>query len=515
HLPSFKGGEMQYGGWEMAERQHHAPEPPSPTPLPPPAQTSARGRGLLPPERVARLTGYGFTTAADSYLYRPTSLDEIREILRTAREAGRQVTLRGAGRSYGDANVGAECILIDTSRMRQILSWDPATGLIDCESGVTIEDLWRHVLEDGYWPPVVSGTMFPTLGGALAMNIHGKNNFCAGTLGEHVVEMDVLTANGEILTLTPRDDLFYAVISGFGSLGIIARVKLQMKRVQSGDLTIMPISAANWDEQFRALEEFESNADYMVSWVDCFGRGSRSGRGLFHAAWYQPSAISHQPSSFDSTLRPEHQDLPDTIMGLFPKSMVWRFLKKLCNRPGMHLLNWAKYRSSKMLGNGRPHTESLVGFSFLLDYVPNWRNAYLPHGFIQYQSFVPKEKAREVFAKQVQLQQKARLESFLGVMKRHRPDKFLFSHAVDGYSLALDFKVTRRNRHRLLNLCYEMNELVHNAGGRFYFAKDSTLRPSDVKAFMGFEALAKYREIKAKLDPDGLFTSELARRLEL
>ena len=134
----------------------------------------------MPPERVTRLTGYGFTAAADGYLYRPTSVDEIRAILQTAREAGRQVTLRGAGRSYGDANVGAECVLIDTSRMKQILSWDPKTGIIDCEAGATIETLWRHVLEDGYWPPVVSGTMFPTLGGALGMNIHGKNNFCAG-----------------------------------------------------------------------------------------------------------------------------------------------------------------------------------------------------------------------------------------------------------------------------------------------------------------------------------------------
>ncbi len=472
---------------------------------------------LLPPERIARQSGFGFTTAADGYLYRPTSVDEIREILNLARAAGRQVALRGAGRSYGDANVGAECVVIDTSRMRQILSWDPASGLIDCEAGVTIEGLWRHVLEDGYWPPVVSGTMFPTLGGALAMNIHGKNNFCAGTLGEHVVEIDVLTAKGDLLTLTSKDDLFFAVISSFGSLGIITRVKLKMKPVQSGDLNVLPISVASWDDQFKAFEELEGTADYMVSWLDCFGRGAKSGRGLFHAAWYVSPSDDRASgkSGFDPTLRPEHQDLPDTIMGLVPKSSVWRVLKMLCNRTGMHFLNWAKYKSSKTLGKGKQHTQSLVGFSFLLDYVPNWRNAYLPHGFIQYQSFVPKERAREVFARQIEMQQAARLEAFLGVMKRHRPDRFLFSHAVDGYSLALDFKVTRRNRRRLLALCHEMNDLVLGVGGRFYFAKDSTLRPSDVRAYMGPDALARYRDLKGALDPEGLFTSELARRLGL
>jgi decaprenylphospho-beta-D-ribofuranose 2-oxidase len=467
-------------------------------------------KDLMPPERISRLAGFGLSTSADGYIYRPTSVEAIREVLAFARRAGRQVTLRGAGRSYGDASTGAECLIFDLSRMHQILSWDPTTGIIDCEAGVTIEMLWRHVLEDGFWPPVVSGTMYPTLGGALAMNIHGKNNFTVGTLGEHVLDIDVLTATGELKTVTPKDDLFYAVISGFGSLGIITRVKLQMKRIHSGDVQVLPVSTANWNEQFRAFEELETSADYMVSWVDCLARGSKAGRGLFHAAWY-----TTEETEFPATLKPEHQDLPDSIMGLIPKSMMWRVFKKFCNRTGMRFLNWAKYKSSKMLGDGKPVAQSLVGFSFLLDYVPNWRNAYLPYGFIQYQSFVPKDHAQRVFARLIEMQQEERLESFLGVMKRHRPDNFLFSHAVDGYSLALDFKVTRRNWQRLQALCHRMNDVVLEAGGRFYFAKDSTLRPDDVRAYMGEQAMSRYRELKSKFDPDGLFTSELARRLEL
>jgi decaprenylphospho-beta-D-ribofuranose 2-oxidase len=144
--------------------------------------------------------------------------------------------LRGAGRSYGDASTGSECLVLDNARMNRILSWDPATGIIEAECGATIEDLWRLVLEDGWWPPVVSGTMYPTLGGALAMNIHGKNNFCAGTLGEHVLEMEVLTAAGEVRRLSPADPLFANIISSAGLLAMITKVKLQMKRVRSGDL---------------------------------------------------------------------------------------------------------------------------------------------------------------------------------------------------------------------------------------------------------------------------------------
>jgi decaprenylphospho-beta-D-ribofuranose 2-oxidase len=417
--------------------------------------------------------------------------------------------LRGAGRSYGDASILSEALVVDISRMRRILHWCPKTGVVDAEGGVTIEDLWRLTLEDGWWPPVVSGTMFPTLAGALGMNIHGKNNPQVGTLGEQVLELDVALPTGELRTLTPKDPYFYAVISGFGMLGAIVRVKLQMKRVHSGNLHVLALNLANWDAQFEAFEKYVPIANYQVSWVDFFARGKGFGRGNFHAAWYADEGSEHPPS-----LNPDSQDLPDTIMGFFPKSIVWKFLKPMNNRPGMRFVNAAKQKAGG-LGDGRPATQSLVAFSFLLDYVPNWRNAYLPGGFIQYQSFVPYVHAPRVFARQVELQQEAHLESFLGVMKRHRPDKFLFSHAVDGYSLAMDFKVTAGNKDRLYRLAHQMNDIVLEAGGRFYLAKDSTLRPSDVAAYMGVEKLDEYRRIKRELDPEQLLSSALAHRLGL
>ncbi len=464
---------------------------------------------LLPAERIARIAGFGTRSSADGYLYRPTSVDEIRAIFNLAKETNRKIVLRGAGRSYGDANIADEAIILDITRMKRVLSWDKYTGIIECEAGATIEDLWRTCIEDGYWPPVVSGTMYPTLAGALAMNIHGKNNFCAGTLGEHVTELEVLFPTGDLQILTPDDDLFFSIISSAGLLGVITRVKMQMKKIHSGNLEVLPVACKNWNDQFSTFEAFEHDADYLVSWVDCFARGSKSGQGQIHVGWY-----AHESSALPASLRPEQQDLPDTILGRFPKATVWRILRRLNNRFGMRLINTAKNTASKLLGDRRMHPQSLVGFSFLLDYVPNWRNAYQPDGFIQYQSFVPKEKAREVFARQIEMQQDAGLEAFLGVFKRHREDRFLLSHAVDGYSLALDFKVTENNWPRIEKLCHQMNDLVLAAGGRFYFAKDSTMRPSDARAYLG-ERLTKLRELKRELDPEGLLTSKLAERLQL
>lgn len=463
----------------------------------------------LTPGRIARIRGYGMRSVADGYLFRPTRADEVFAIFDLARRTGRQIVLRGAGRSYGDANIGSECIVLDCSRMHRVLDWDPATGLIDCEGGVTIEDLWRYTLEDGYWPPVVSGTMYPTLAGALAMNIHGKNNFRVGTLADHVQELEVAFPNGEQRTLQRTDPEFRAIIGGAGLLGVILRVKLRMKRVQSGNLRVLAVECKNWREQFQVFGQYEPNADYLVSWIDCFGRGSQVGRGQIHAAWYEHPEAKDIPS-----LRVDNQDLPDTILGLVPKSVVWRFLKPLNNRAGMRFINWAKHTAGSLIGDGKIHEQSLVAFSFLLDYVPNWRNAYLPGGFIQYQSFLPKERAEEVYAEQIRMQQAEKLEAFLGVFKRHRPDEYLLTHALDGNSLALDFKVTDGNWKRLEALCHRMNDLVLSAGGRFYFAKDSTLRPGDVRAYLG-PALDEFRALKRVCDPDNLLTSDLARRLQI
>lgn len=458
-------------------------------------------------DRIELVQGYGQTDLRSGFVFRPSSVEEIRGIIDLARKTGRQITLRGAGRSYGDANTGSEMIVLDIQRMNRILSWDPTSGMIECESGVTIEDLWRHCMEDGYWPPVVTGTMYPTLGGALGVNVHGKNNYCKGTLGEHVYEMDVLFTTGELKTLSPVDGLFFQVISSAGQLGIITRVKLKMHPVKSGNLDVYAEAASSWRQQIELFEKFEDDSDYMVSWIDCFGKGSESGRGLFHAAWYQKRG-DHQ------SLIESNQDLPSLILGFFPKSLVWKILKVFNHRLGMKFINRAKYFAGTKLGNKKHHPQSLVAFSFLLDYVPDWRKAYEPGGFIQYQTFVPKESAERVFAEQTLLQQQYGLESFLGVMKRHRSDQFLFSHAVDGYSLALDFKVTEKNRSRLFELAHKMNDIVLQHGGRFYFAKDSTMRPSDLEAYLG-ESLGVYREFKSKYDPERILSSDLAKRLGL
>lgn len=464
----------------------------------------------LDPSRIVRLGGFGMARTADGYLFRPTTLDQAREVFQIASRAGRKVVLRGAGRSYGDAAIAPEAVVLDSTRMDRILAWDPTTGVLDAEPGVTIERIWRHTLEDGWWPPIVSGTMATTMGGAVAMNIHGKNAFRKGVFGEHCPEVDVLTPNGDVRTLRIAEPDFHGFVGSAGLLGLATRIRLQMGNVESGDLDVLPVSCANWDDQFACFREFERTADYMVAWLDAFAKGRTAGRGLFHAAWHSPGSQDRE-----ATLRPEHQDLPGTILGFLPKSAVWRKLRYATNRPGMRVLNSAKFVGGKLKGDGIRHRQSLVAFSFLLDYVPNWQRAYGRGGFIQYQCFVPRAAAHLVFPRLFAMQRDSGIINFLSVMKLHRPDPFLLSHGLDGYSLAMDFKRTERSWPELLELCHRMTDVVLDAGGRFYFAKDSTLRPEDVRRYLGVDAVDGLRRAKAAFDPDCLLTSSLADRLQL
>lgn len=458
------------------------------------------------------LDGFGNSMRSASRCVRPETVEDLAEVLRRARAEGFTVAFRGSGRSYGDAALNGGALVVDVRGLSRVLSFDPASGVLDAESGATIETLWRTGLPHGWWPHVVPGTMFPTLGGCVAMNVHGKNCFRAGPFGDHVLELDLLTAAGELKTLSRErePELFRAAIGGLGLLGAVTRVKLRLKKVESGRLRVVPIRTRTLAAMFDCFEARLDASDYLVGWIDCFAGGASLGRGLVHQAHYLSAAEDPQGTK---RFAAKDQELPPSIMGV-PRALVWRFMKFFTHDAGMRLVNAAKYHLPESFGGDGSFLESHVAFAFLLDFVPNWRLAYGDTGFIQYQVFVPDATARATLADLLARCRRRGIVSYLGVFKRHRADEFLLSHGLDGWSLALDFKVPARDPVPLLEMARELADLVHEAGGRFYAAKDSVL---DARRFArGYgDRLERFGALKRAIDPEGLFSSEQARRLGL
>lgn len=456
-----------------------------------------------------QLENFGHSLRAPSYRFRPTHIEEICEVFRLAQESGLTVTPRGAGRSYNDASLNGGGITLDLSSMNQILEWDPASGVVRCEPGVTLEQLWKCVEPEGWWPPVVSGTMKTTLGGCLSTNIHGKNNFKMGPIGEHVLGFTALLPTGAEITCTPNEnpDLFYSMISGLGMLGVFTSITMQMKRVESGLLEVHAWPVHDLHEHLSFLLAHAPNHDYIVGWMDTMNGGRSLGRGQIHAANY---LHGNQDPNSQKTMKLSHQVLPSRIFGIFPKSILYLFMVPFANNLGWWGVSTAKYVVSL-----RQHTfrQSHAAFHFLLDYVPNWELSFGRGGLIQYQSFLPKETAEDAWREMVELSLRRGLPSYLGVTKRHRPDKFLLTHGVDGFSLAMDFKVTDRNRSALSKMLKEFDDIVLSAGGRFYFAKNSETSAGAARAFLGDDTIQKFRELKKRCDPNHVLESDLFRRV--
>lgn len=455
---------------------------------------------------------WGMTHNVQVPVLQPKSVDEIRSIFEYAIQHKLKIAFRGGGCSYGDASVIDDGLILDMSLFNQILDSECKDGMIRVQSGVTIQQIWETAIEKGYWPPVVSGTMYPTLGGALSMNIHGKNNFCMGTIGEHITDFTFLTPKGEILECSrdKNSDIFFSAISGIGMLGCFLEITLKLKKIYSGKLEVTPKLTNNLEAMFDYFEENYKNSDYLVGWIDAFATGAGLGRGLVHKANYISEG---QDPHFLENRKVKNQHLPARFFGIIPKSWMWVFMYPFSSKFGMRFVNAVKFYLSSL--SSKTYKQGHAEFAFLLDYVPNWKYIYKPGSMIQYQVFLPEESARKGMKEILELCQKRGIISYLAVFKKHRKDAFLLSHAVNGYSLALDFPVSPATREKVWDLAYELDAIVVQSKGRFYFAKDSTLRPIVAEKIFGKEVMETFKKLKDRLDPNHILSTDLYHRIFL
>lgn len=457
--------------------------------------------------------GWGMANHCVARVVRPRSAEDVQEAYRLARENGWTVAFWGNGRSYGDAALNESNLLLDFREMNQVLDFDDATSQLTAQPGITLRELELFSLPKHHWPPVVSGTMHTTLGGCIAANVHGKNNFKYGPWGDQVVRFTLVTPDGEIREVDRESDpeLFHFAIGSFGLLGAMVSITVTMKKVHSGNIRVTPVAAENIHEMFRLFERYnEAEYDYVVGWIDAFPGGEALGRGQIHAARYLEKGEDFEA---ELSFQASQQTLPSRMFGILPFSWLWFLGQPFSNRLGMRLINFGRYWWMQLLGSGESHLESHTKFNHLLDFVPNWKWFYKPKALIQYQLFLPKETAEDVVARVFELCRIEKLESFLVVMKRHRADPFPLSHAVDGYSFAMDFPVSERNREHLYRLTGRLNRMVVEAGGRFYFAKDSVVTPEAWRASLGDEVIGRFFALKRKYDPDTLLQGNLWRRV--
>ncbi len=469
---------------------------------------------ITPDPEVLEITleGYGMRSRARCFVARPRSAEDVARVFTHATARGMSIGLRGGGRSYGDAALNAGNIVLDCSSMARVLAWDAQTGEITVEPGVTIAQLWQHTLADGWWPPVVPGTMAVTVGGGAAANIHGKNNWRDGAFGDHVLRFELLVPSGEVVTCSRErnPDLFFAAIGGFGLLGCFLSITLRMRRIHSGLVHVRQTAHGSLEELLAALEVSTHDATHLVGWIDTSASGQRLGRGLLKSM--REPAPGEDPNP-KRTLDPLRQPPSKRIAGVLPVAWVPVLGKPIATPVGIRLANRGQWVRGNLPGQAKAHYERYVPANFMLDFVPNFKQIYRPGGLIQHQSFVPRAVAAKVFRAIIERSQQARLTPSLAVLKKHRTSEFLLNYLCDGYSLALDFAVPRGTEARTLALMAELNALVAERGGTFFLAKDSTLKPENYAQAFQRTQLERFAALKARYDPGEHLQSDCYRRV--
>ncbi|WP_369253405.1 FAD-binding protein [Geodermatophilus amargosae] len=447
--------------------------------------------------RPVPLHGWG-RTAATPALLTPVHDDEGALALLAGRTP-RGLLARGLARSYGDAAQNAGGGVLDMTASDRVLAVDLAAGEVEVEAGISLDRLMTLFVPMGLFVPVTAGTRYVTVGGAIAADIHGKNHHVAGSFAQHVRWLDLLTADGRVRRVGPeRDaDLFWATAGGMGLTGVILRARVRMKPIESSQVLVDTDRTPDLDSLMTLLSETDHLYDYSVAWIDCVATGRRMGRsvltrGRFAARDELPAGKRTDPLRYSGPVR---LSVPD----VFPPGVL--------NVATVTAFNELWYRTSPRRRRGQ--LQGIPAFFHPLDGVGHWNRVYGPRGFVQYQFTVPfgQEEAMREALRRISHSGHA---SFLAVLKRFGAgNPGMLSYPSPGWTLALDIPVVTG----LATLLDRLDELVLGAGGRIYLAKDSRLRRETFEQM--YPRLEDFRAVRRRVDPDGVFTSDLARRLSL
>lgn len=454
------------------------------------------------PGRMSRrssLQGWGRSGASHATVHRA---GDDAQLARLVTEAGRRgVLARGLGRSYGDAAQNAGGDVVDMTARDRLLTVDTDAGVVQVEAGISMDTLMRRLLPRGLFVPVSPGTRQVSIGGAIAADIHGKNHHIDGSFGPHVLAMDLLCADGQVRRLTPdseQPELFWATVGGMGLTGLILRATFRMKKVETAYCVVDTQRCANLDELLQRMSEGDHRYTYSVAWVDCLAGGTSLGRSVLTRGWPAPSA-SLPPKLRDRALHFSPRQIVSTPP-LFPPGVL--------NRASVTAFNEAWYRSAPR--NPTRRLQGIAQFFHPLDGVAHWNRIYGPRGFLQYQFVVP-FGAEDSLRRCLRILTDAGQASFLAVLKRFGEASLGYlSFPKPGWTLALDLPIGNPGLGHLLD---RLDEEVLAAGGREYLAKDSRM-PASALARM-YPRLDAWRDVRRRLDPHGVFTSDLARRLHL
>ncbi len=445
-------------------------------------------------------TGWGRTAPTVATRVRATADELVGDGLSSILNR-RGVIARGLGRSYGDPAQNGGGVVVELQPGTDPITIDASAGIAHVQAAVSLDQLLREIVPQGWFVPVTPGTRFVTVGGAVASDIHGKNHHRDGSIGAHVVGMQMLLADGSHRAITPESDpdLWWATIGGMGLTGLITHVSFKLIPIETRHCVVDTRRVPHLDALIEQMEASDHLYRYSVAWIDLVATGTSLGRSVLsmgnHASLDELLELNPKAAARPLDFAPP--TLPDVPAGV----------PNVLNRLAVRAFNELWYRKTPKHHHG---TESITGFFHPLDMVGQWTRLYGSRGFLQYQFVVPFEAVDTMRTIVARIADEGHA-SFLAVLKRFGAESGgLLSFPKPGWTLTLDLPAGVAGLGRLLT---ELDELVLGVGGRHYLAKDAFATPDVVSR--GYPRLDEWKAIRHAVDPEGVWASDQARRLDL
>jgi FAD/FMN-containing dehydrogenase len=443
------------------------------------------------------IAGWGNLPVQTCNLFRA---EKRRDLLLALRD-GKQPSYisRGLGRSYGDSSLNENQGVILNQRLNRFIAFDPTSGTLHCEAGVSLQEVLDIFVPRGFFPAVTPGTKYVTVGGAIAADVHGKNHHYDGCISEFVDAFTLLTACGDILNCSRGEnpDAFWATIGGMGLTGIILDVTMRLRPIESAYVTVDYQKAPDLDAALAAFSKGDEHYRYSVAWIDCLASGAALGRSVLmrgNTAGVEDLPVQQraEPLRFHARRR---------------KSVPFNMPGFALNRLSVKAFNALFYRRHSDARRIVDYDE----FFYPLDSIYHWNRMYGRRGFVQYQAVFPTESSRAGLVQLLETISASKLASFLAVLKSFGPqNQGMLSFPRAGSTLALDLP---NKGARLTELLDRLDKIVLDHGGRLYLAKDSRMSAEMFRRM--YPRLDEFRQVKAKLDPQNQFSSSQARRIGL
>ena len=439
-----------------------------------------------------KTSGWGNFPVHHAQVNAPYCVEEVIEHIRDG-----HAIARGNGRAYGDSAISTNNT-ISMKHFNRMLAFDDDTGQLVAQAGVLLADVIHTFLPKGWFPSVTPGTKLVTLGGMVAADVHGKNHHKEGSFGHYIDWLDIITSDGEIQRCSKdqHSELFYWTIGGMGLTGVVLNVAFRLKPVSTSWIKQRTLTANNIEQ---AIELFEQTLDatYSVAWIDCLAKGKALGRSLIMLG--EHAGVDDLPAHYKDSPLDYTKKKKVTVPFHFPSFALNGLTVKLFNKlyyyngkrqPEHTLIDWDSY-------------------FYPLDSIVGWNKIYGRKGFAQFQCVIPLKDACQGMRELLHAISAANSGSFLAVLKRFGKQESGFSFPMEGYTLALDFPISKKT----LTLMSQLDEITLKYGGRFYLAKDSRMAESTFK--QSESRLSEFTDYRSQHIHKDKFLSEQAKRLGL